>query len=76
LFFAKLFWSNAFYFFKKFGEGKIKGRQAPSYSDEDFDKIISIRPILKKEFTTMDNRIRDAGISIDDISTSHSRFSK
>lgn len=69
-------YKNPIFKVQMIGEGKIKGRQAPSYSDGDFDKIISIRPILKKEFTNMDNRIRDAGISIDNISTSHSRFSK
>ena len=32
------------------GGGIIKGRQAPSYSDGDFDKIINIREILKEKF--------------------------
>ena len=56
------------------GDGFIKGRQAPSYSDSDFDKIINIRSILKEEFDSMDRRLRDQTISINDLSNDSSQF--
>lgn len=38
---------------------KVKGRQAPSYSDSDFDKIVSLKLKLKETFDSMDHRLRD-----------------
>ena len=43
----------------------LKGRQAPSYSDADFDKIVKIRELLRKEFEGMDKRLRDIPSNID-----------
>ncbi len=45
----------------------LKGRQAPSYSDYDFDKIIEIRKKLKKVFENTDKRVRDKVISYSDL---------
>lgn len=58
------------------GNGMIKGRQAPSYSDSDFDKIIKIREELRKEFNSMDKRMRNAGIEISNLTTKESQFLK
>ena len=60
------------------GEGYIKGRQAPSYSDNDFDKIIQIRTVLKTYFQNLDpklrDKVRDDTIEIPGLSTKHSIF--
>ncbi|WP_251913410.1 hypothetical protein [Lactiplantibacillus plantarum] len=56
--------------------GKIKGRQAPSYSDHDFDEIIYLRKQLKAEFEKTDHRLRDIGFEVENHSTSKSRFAK
>lgn len=44
-------------------DGYIKGRQAPSYSDKDFEKIILIKQVLKQEYDKMDHRLRDIELS-------------
>lgn len=60
------------------GGGYIKGRQAPSYSDNDFDKIIQIRTVLKKYFQDLDpksrDKVRDDTIEIPGLTTKHSNF--
>jgi hypothetical protein len=60
------------------GGGYIKGRQAPSYSDDDFDKIIQIRTILKSYFQNLDpklrDKVRDDTIEIPGLTTKHSSF--
>jgi len=69
-------YSNPIFKVQMVGEGKIKGRQAPSYSDHDFDEIIVLRKQLKKEFENIDHRLRDIGFEITNKSTSKSRFTK
>jgi len=56
------------------GDGKIKGRQAPSYSDNDFDKIVDIKSKLKEEFYKTDKRVRDGEFEIPGITTAKSKF--
>ncbi|KRN98729.1 hypothetical protein [Companilactobacillus kimchiensis] len=56
------------------GDGKIKGRQAPSYSDGDFDKIVEIKSQLKKEFDKTDKRVRDGEFEIPGVTTAESKF--
>lgn len=43
----------------------LKGRQAPSYNDVDFDKIVKIRELLREEFEGLDKRLRDIKSDID-----------
>ena len=56
------------------GSGRVKGRQAPSYSDGDFDKIIQIRIILKSYFQNLDPKVRDDTIEIPGLTTKYSAF--
>ena len=53
------------------GAGYIKGRQAPTYSDDDFDKIIQIRNILKEKFYNYSPEIR---VNLRDIEVSMSEI--
>lgn len=43
---------------------KVKGRQAPSYSDNDFDRIVSLKSKLRAEFESMDHRLRDVVVTL------------
>jgi len=61
-------------FIQMLEDGKIKGRQAPSFSDNDFEKIIEIRKVLKSEFEVLDIRVRDARISIPNLTSEKSQF--
>lgn len=59
------------------GDGYIKGRQAPSYSDNDFDKIIQIRTVLKQYYQDLGpsrDKVRDDTTEILGITTKHSSF--
>ncbi|GGD03587.1 hypothetical protein [Enterococcus wangshanyuanii] len=58
---------NAVFKVQMVGDGYVKGRQAPSYGDNDFDKIIKVREILKQRFENMDKRLRDIEISEEEI---------
>ena len=49
------------------GDGYIKGRQAPSYSDKDFDQIVKIKEILQSEYKKMDHRLRDIELSEEEV---------
>lgn len=45
----------------------LKGRQAPSYSDHDFEKIVQVRESLKQVFDETDKRKRDRIIAVEDL---------
>ena len=49
------------------GDGYIKGRQAPSYSDKDFEQIVKIKEILQSEYKKMDHRLRDIELSEEEV---------
>lgn len=49
------------------GNKKIKGRQAPSYPEGDFEKIVEIQKLLKQELDKMDKRLRDVILTIEEL---------
>ena len=59
-------------------DGYIKGQQAPSYSDADFEKIFQIGTVLKKYFQDLDpksrDKVREDTIEIPGLTTKHSNF--
>mgnify|MGYP003587433941 CR=1 FL=1 len=65
---------NAVFKVQMVGNGYIKGRQAPSYSDNKIKKIIVIKDKLKSEFNSMDKRIRDELIEFEGLTNKESQF--